>query len=125
MVINFHIKEVIIGNKQKDLMEKKLKGLKKFVIEEPTMVDVYLRDETSQEKGGVDQSVEISVVFGKEKIFVKEVDDKLMRAFAYTYKAVERQMIRMHKRVIEKSRQGIKDNWKIWERLNIGKKREE
>ena len=115
MKISFHIKDIIIGNKQKNLIEKKLTGLKKYLEHEPVKVDVYMKDETSQEKGGIDQAIEINLTYGGDKIFVREVDDKMMRAFAYAYKSVERQLIREHKKRTDKERgHGIKNIWKGW-----------
>jgi len=106
MKVEFHIKDIVITAKQKSLMEKKLQKLKRYLKDEPLMIDCYLRDETSPEKGGTDQAVELSATFGSEKIFVREVDDRLMRAFAFAYKTFERNMSRFHKRRIDKSHEG-------------------
>lgn len=103
MKVEFHIKDIVITSKQKSIIEKKLFKLKRYLKDEPLVIDVYLRDETSAEKGGVDQAVELSAVFNHEKIFIREVDDRLMRAFAFAYKAFERQMERFNKKRIEKS----------------------
>ncbi|MEI8143066.1 MAG: HPF/RaiA family ribosome-associated protein [Candidatus Berkelbacteria bacterium] len=123
MKIAFHIKDIIIGKKQKDLIEKKLRGLKKYVPGEPVNVDIYLKDETSLEKGGVDQAVEIAVTFGKEKLFVREVDDKMLRAFAYAHKSIERQLVRDHNKKVEKTRK--RGSWKIWETFGSWSKKED
>lgn len=106
MKVEFHIKDIIITASQKSLIEKKLMRLKRYLKNEPMTVDIYLRDETSPEKGGVDQAVELSATFGREKLFVREVDDRLMRAFAFAYKSFERQMQRFHKKEIDKSHEG-------------------
>jgi len=106
MKVEFHIKDIIITASQKSLIEKKLMRLKRYLKNEPMTVDIYLRDETSPEKGGVDQAVELSATFNREKLFVREVDDRLMRAFAFAYKSFERQMQRFHKKEIDKSHEG-------------------
>ena len=103
MKVEFHIKDVVLTSKQKSLIEKKLFKLKRYLKDEPMTIDVYLKDETSVEKGGVDQAVELSVVFGQEKIFVREVDDRILRAFAYAYRALERNLERFHRKRIEVS----------------------
>jgi ribosomal subunit interface protein len=106
MKVEFHIKNIVITAGQKSLIEKKLTKLKRYQKNEPMMIDVYLKDETSAEKGGVDQVVEISAIFNHEKIFVREVDDRLMRAFAFAYRAFERQLERFHRKKIDKTRNG-------------------
>lgn len=103
MKVQFHVKEVVLTAKQKSLIEKKLFRLKRYLKDEPLIIDVYLRDETGSEKGGVDQSVELSAVFDNEKIFVREVDDRLMRAFAVAYKSFERQLEKFHRKRIDKT----------------------
>lgn len=104
MKVEFHIKDIIISNKQKDLIEQKIKKLKRYIKDEPLLIDVYLTDETSLEKGGVDQSVELSTVVSNEKIFIKEIDNRLMRAFAKAYKAFERNLSEFHRKRIDKTR---------------------
>lgn len=106
MKIEFHIKNIVISAKQKALMEKKLHRLKRYVKDEPMTVDVYLKDETSPEKGGIDQAVEISATFAKEKFFVREVDDRMLRAFAIAHKSIERNLSRFHKKRIDESHKG-------------------
>lgn len=107
MKIEFHIKDIVMTSRDKALVEKKLMKLKKYCNKkDPIIIDVYLCDETSVEKGGVDQSVELSTVYNGEKIFVKEVDDRLMRAFAFALKSFGRQMERHHRRFIDKSHEG-------------------
>lgn len=106
MKVEFHIKDIVITAKQKSLMEKKLFRLKRYIKDEPLIIDCYLRDETSPEKGGTDQAVELSAVVNKEKIYIREVDDRLMRAFAFAYKHFERQMQRFHQKRIDKSHTG-------------------
>jgi len=103
MKVEFHIKDIVITSKQKAIIEKKLFKLKRYLKDEPLIIDVYLKDETSAEKGGVDQAVELSAIFNHEKIFIREVDDRLMRAFAFAYKAFERQVERFNKKNIEKN----------------------
>lgn len=106
MKIEFHIKDVVITAKQKALFEKKLLKLRKYCKDEEIIIDVYLRDETSPEKGGVDQAVELSTVISGEKIFAHEVDDRLLRAFANTYNSFRRQIDQLHRKRIEKSHEG-------------------
>lgn len=107
MKIEFHIKDVVITAKQKALFERKLLKLKKYCKDEPVTIDIYLRDESSLEKGGIDQEVEISSVIFGEKIFAHVTDDRLLRAFARAHKAFERQVSQIHKRKIEKSHEGV------------------
>jgi ribosomal subunit interface protein len=109
MKIEFHIKNIVISAKQKSFFEKKLMKLKRYLKDEPMIIDVYFKDETSPEKGGMDQAVELATTFGKEKIFVREVDDRLMRAFAIAYKSLERNLSRFHKKRIDKSHEGTED----------------
>lgn len=106
MKIEFHIKDIVITASQKSLIEKKLKKLKRYLKDEPMIIDVYLTDETTAEKGGLDQSVELSAVFNNEKIFVKEIDDRLMRAFAFAYRSFERQLERFHRKRLDKTQKG-------------------
>jgi len=103
MKIEFHVKDIVLTARDKSLIEKKLQKLKRYLKDEPMMIDIFLRDETSPEKGGIDQSVEISITFGKEKIFVREVDDRLMRAFAFAYKGLERNLQRFHRKRVKSS----------------------
>ena len=104
MKIEFHIKGVIVTPYQKSVIEKKLMKLKRYLKDEPMIIDVYLTDESSIEKGGVDQSVELSAVFDNEKIFTKEIDDQLMRAFAFAYRSFERNIQRFHRKRIDRTR---------------------
>ena len=106
MKINMHVDGVIITAKQKTLMERKLLKLKKYIPDEPVVLDLLLRDESSSEKGGIDQKVEINVTFGKEKIFISETDDRMMRAFAFALKRFERQLSRFHEKRISKTQHG-------------------
>lgn len=106
MKIEVHADGVIITSKQKAGMEKKLKKMKKYIPDEPLTIDLTLRDETSSEKGGIDQKVEINATFGKEKIFVSETDDRLMRAYALALNRFERQLSRLHRRRISKTQHG-------------------
>ncbi len=100
--INLQTKGVIITAKQKSQIERKISKLKKyFNNNEPVTVDVILSDETSPEKGGVDQQVHLVLVFGKEKIFIEEVDNRMMRAFAYAFDRLERNVLRYHQRKVD------------------------
>ena len=95
MKINIQIKGVVITAKQKSLIEKKLMRLKRYTKEwSPVNCDVKLYDQTGESKGGVDQAVDIKITLPKETIFVEEVDDRMMRAFAYAYQTVERRLRR-------------------------------
>jgi len=123
MEIEFHIKNIVITSKQKALIEKKIAKVKKYLAkEEPITVDVYLMDETSPEKGGVDQTVHISAVIGKEKVYVEETDDRLMRAFAYAYDSFERKLSRLHHKKIDRQESGDK-TFKMSELLGIFKRK--
>ena len=102
MKINIQTKGVLITSKQKAQVEKKITRMKRYVKEEPLTVDVMFIDETSPQKGGIDQAVHINATFGKEKIFIEEVDDRLMRAFALALKRFERQLTRFHRKKVEK-----------------------
>ncbi|MFA7253641.1 MAG: HPF/RaiA family ribosome-associated protein [Patescibacteria group bacterium] len=106
MKVEFHIKDIVISAKQKALIEKKVMKLKRYLKDEPMIIDIYLRDETSPEKGGTDQVVELSAVFGSEKIFVQHVDDRLMRSFAYAYKSFERAMSEFQRKRLDKTQKG-------------------
>ncbi len=106
MKLEVHTDGVILTAKQRALMEKKLLKLKKYIPDEPLIVDLLLKDESSSEKGGVDQKVEINAVFGKERIFIAETDDRLMRAFAFAHKRFERQLSRFHDKRISKTQHG-------------------
>lgn len=104
MKIEFHTKDVLFTSKQKAQFEKKIAKLKKYIKDETTKIDVFFKDESGAEKGGVDQAVEISTVLHGQKVFVREVDDRLNRAFAYAFKSFERQIGRIHGKLVEKPR---------------------
>ena len=106
MKINIHVDGVIITSKQKTLMERKLQKMKRYVSDEPMAIDLILKDESSAEKGGVDQKVEISATFGKEKIFITETDDRMLRAFAFASKRFERQLSRFHEKRVSQNQNG-------------------
>lgn len=106
MKINIHVDGVIITSKQKTLMERKLQKMKRYVADQPMAVDLVLKDESSAEKGGIDQKVEISATFGKEKIFVSEIDDRMMRAFAFALKRFERLLSRFHEKKVSQNQNG-------------------
>jgi len=103
MKVKIHIDGVIITSKQNKLMEKKLMKMKRYLPDDTLNIDLFLKDESSAEKGGIDQKVEISATFGKEKIFISETDDRMMRAFAFAMKRFERQLVRIHDKRISKS----------------------
>jgi ribosomal subunit interface protein len=101
--INFHAKGVIVTAKQKALMEKKIANLRKYLKDiNPVTVDLSLIDESSPERGGIDQAVHITVILPEEKIFIEEVDDRIMRAFGFALKTLERRLSRRHKKNIDK-----------------------
>lgn len=104
MKIEFHTKGVILTSKQKSGMQKKLLKAKKYIPDEPVTVDVVLKDESSAEKGGIDQKIEISATFGKEKIFIEETDDRMMRAFAFALQRFERKLQHFHAKRIDKNK---------------------
>jgi len=106
MKVNIHVDGVIITSKQKTLMEKKLLKMKRYVADQPLVVDLLLKDESSAEKGGIDQKVDISATFGKEKVFVTETDDRMMRAFAFAIKRFERQLSRFHEKKVSMTQGG-------------------
>lgn len=115
MRTNVQTDGVIITAKQKAVIEKKISKLKKYLPQEPVLVEVTLSDETGPEKGGIDQTVRINTTIDKEKIIIEESDDRLMRAFAYALGRFERQLSRHHKRQVEAS-QGNGENRvdKLW-----------
>ncbi|MFA7244019.1 MAG: HPF/RaiA family ribosome-associated protein [Patescibacteria group bacterium] len=95
MNVTVHTKGVIVTSKQKALIEKKVLQLKKYVKAfSPVDVIVTLTDESGPEKGGIDQSVSIKAALPKEEIFIKEIDDRLMRAFGFAFKSFERRLRR-------------------------------
>lgn len=110
MNVTVHTKGVIVTAKQKTLIERKILQLKKYVRDfSPVNVTVTLLDESGPEKGGIDQAVHIKANLPKEEIFIKEVDDRLMRAFGFAYQSFERRLrrygkIRREKRDREGSR---------------------
>jgi len=105
MKVSFNIKGVIINTKQKRLMEKKLLALRKFVKNwSPINIDVTLTDESGPDKNGIDQAVHINVILPKEKIYIEEVDDNMMRAFNYATKTLERRFRRYNKKHIDNDR---------------------
>ena len=113
MKVIIHTDDVILTAKQKAMMEKKLMKMKRYSPEEPMTVDLTLKDDSGTEKGGVDQKIHISAIIGKEKIFVEELDDRIMRAFAIAAKKFERQLSTIHKKNVEKSHKGGRLD-KIW-----------
>ena len=68
------------------------------------MIDVILQDESSSEKGGMDQMVKLIATFGKEKIYIEEVDERLMKAFAIALQRFERDLERFHERRTDRSK---------------------
>ena len=103
MKVNVQTDGVIITAKQEAVIEKKIKKLKKYLPVEHAVIDVMMSDETGPEKGGVDQTVRINTVIGKEKIIIEESDDRLMRAFSYAFGRFERQLSRNHQKRVESS----------------------
>jgi ribosomal subunit interface protein len=106
MKINIQTKDVILTAKQKSMIERKISKMKRYVSSEVLVVDVMLTDETSSEKGGIDQAVHINATFGKDSIFIKEIDNRLMRAFAKALKRFERQLSKYHQEKIDKVQRG-------------------
>lgn len=105
MKVNIHTKGVIITSKQKALMERQVLRLKRYVQDfSPVSVDVTLLDESSPNKGGIDQAVHINAILPNEKIFIEEVDDRLMRAFNFAVKTLERRFKRYAGKKIDKKR---------------------
>ena len=105
MKVNFNIKDVIISTKQKKMMERKLLTLRKFVKNwSPVSVDVTLTDESGPDKNGIDQAVHLNVILPKEKIYIEEIDDNMMRAFNYATKTLERRFRRYNKKNIDNNR---------------------
>ena len=104
MKIEFHTNNVILTSKQKAEMEKKILRTKKYIPDEPVMIDVILQDESSSEKGGMDQMVKLIATFGKEKIYIEEVDERLMKAFAIALQRFERDLERFHERRTDRSK---------------------
>jgi len=114
MKIEFHTKGVIITAKQKSLMQKKLLKVKKYIPDEELIVDVILCDETSPEKGGIDQVVKLSATFGKEKVYIEEANNRLMRAFAIANKRFDRKLQEFHR---EKTDRNKKTGGLRWEKV--------
>ena len=127
MKVKIHVDGVIITSKQNKLMEKKLMKMKRYLPDETLNIDLFLKDESSAEKGGIDQKVEISATFGKEKIFISETDDRMMRAFAFAMKRFERQLTRFHDKRISKSQSSggarFEKLWGIIRKTKIRKKK--
>lgn len=122
MKIEFHIREVSLTSSQRVLIEKKLKSLKRYIKDEPLVLDIYLIDESSPKKGGLDKAVELSAVFRDKKVFVREIDDEIMSAFAFAFSAFQRQIQRFHRKVINKSHEGTeRELAKILKALRIRK----
>ena len=127
MKVKIHIDGVIITSKQNKLMEKKLMKMKRYLPDETLNIDLFLKDESSAERGGIDQKVEISATFGKEKIFISETDDRMMRAFAFAMKRFERQLVRFHDKRVSKSQSSggarFEKLWGIIRKTKIRKKK--
>lgn len=104
MKVNFQTKGVILTAKQKSLIEKKINKLKKYFNNDAVDIDILLTDESSPEKGGFDQVVHLNVVMSKEKIFIEEKDDRLMRAFTFAYARLERNLRRSHQKRVERGK---------------------
>ncbi len=99
MKINIQTKGIILTTKQRKGIEKKILRLKRYVRNfNPVICDVKLIDQTGEGKGGVDQAVHINITLPKETIFVEEVDDRVIRAFQFAYKIVERRLRRYNQK---------------------------
>lgn len=99
MKVSIQTKGVIITAKQKSGIEKKLLRLKRYTREwSPVNCEVKLIDETGPEKGGIDQTVQINAILPKETIFIKETDDRIMRAFGFAYQILERKLRRYNQK---------------------------
>lgn len=95
MKVAIQTKGVVITSKQKSQIEKKLRRLERYVKEwSPVNCDVKMMDQTGDNKGGVDQAIHIKISLPKETIFIEEVDDRMMRAFGFAYKILERRLKR-------------------------------
>ena len=126
MKLTIHVDGVILTSKQKKIMEKKLMKMKRYISDETMKVDLFLKDESSAERGGIDQKAEITAVFGKEKVIISEVDDRMMRAFAFAQKRFERQLARIHDKRASKNKSGgggrFEKFWGIIRKTKIRKK---
>lgn len=99
MKVNIQTRGVVITAKQKSVIEKKLLRLKRYVKEwSPVVCDVKLFDQTGENKGGVDQAIHINMSLPHEQIFIEEVDDRMMRAFGFAYKILERRLRRYNQK---------------------------
>ena len=99
MRVNIQTRGVIITAKQKSVIEKKLLRLKRYTKEWGLIsCDIKLIDETGPEKGGINQTVQINVVLPKETIFIKETDDRIMRAFGFAQQILERKLRRYNQK---------------------------
>lgn len=99
MKINFHTKGVIVTAKQKSHIEKKLQRLNRYVKGvRPVVCNISLVDESGIERNGIDQKVKINFLLPKENIFIEEVDDRILRAFSFAHKALERRLRRYSKK---------------------------
>ncbi len=105
MKIEFHIKDIIVTDQEKALIEQKLLKLKHYLHDEPMIIDVYITDQSGGlNKGGVDKSVRLSADFKNEQIFVEEIDSITMRAFAYAHKRFEDRLQKYHSKRIGKGK---------------------
>ncbi|HOX41154.1 MAG TPA: HPF/RaiA family ribosome-associated protein [bacterium] len=103
MQIQFRAKDVVLTDKNRSYIERRIRKLKHYIHDEPVMVDVYLTDESSKEKGGDDQSVEIAAMIKGKKLFVHETDPEIMVAFAKAYEGFDRKIKEIHARRIDRS----------------------
>jgi len=105
MKVEFHIKDVVVSENEQSLIEKKLLKLKRYLKDEPFLIDVYITDQAGAEmKGGVDKSVRLSADFQNEQVFVEEIDSITMRAFAFAYRRFERKLQEFHRKRIGKGK---------------------
>jgi ribosomal subunit interface protein len=95
MKVNIRVRGIIVSAKQKSQMERKLLRIKRYLKDvSPAVIDVLLIDETASERGGIDQCVKIDLILPKEHIHIEEVDDRILRAFVFAHKVLERRVKR-------------------------------
>lgn len=96
MQINFHIDGLIISKNEEAEMEEKIKNLEKYV-KEPAVADIYIKDESGRLRNtGSDKKIKISILMGKEKIFIEELDANHMEAFIKAYHRIKTNLEKHH-----------------------------
>lgn len=99
MQINFHIEGVVLTDGEETEMEEKIKNLEKYV-KEPAITDLYIIDESGkQSKNGMDKRVKLSVLMGKEKIFIEELGSNSIQTFAKAYHRLKTNLEEFHSRL--------------------------